>query len=207
MLLLAALTSIKLRSELDLGQDAGREIELVKEQIEIEKGRENPDEEKIADSCRRIAEAYANCMDDYEQSARYYDFYLQWAKKEYGDESDKFNRSISVSDSYVHVGELQMKSGDLKKAIHSFEKAISLRKWVMRKPTYQLGRIYQHMGTAYGKLGQGKAAQKQFYLAVETYRQVIADNEKQENSPYQAHLAMEVEDCENAIREILNVHN
>lgn len=258
--------------KLDLGQDASKEIQLVKEQVEIDKGRENPDEEKIADSCRRIAEAYANCMDDYEQGAQYYDYYLQWAKKEYGDESDfvadcydelaeiyetggdfenagkyyemaleiniremgriymlpppfkklltgiltkagkidesdKFDRSISVSDSYVHVGELQMKSGNLKKAINSFEKAILLRKWVMRKPNYQLGRIYQRMGTAYEKLGRGKAAQKQFYLAVETYRQVIADNEKQENSPYQAHLAMEIEDCENAIREILNDYN
>ena len=258
--------------KLDLGQDAGKEIQLVKEQIEIEKGRENPDEEKIADSCRRIAEAYANCMDDYEQGAQYYDYYLQWAKKEYGDESDfvadcydelaeiyetggdfenagkyyemaleiniremgriytlpplfkklltgilkkagkidesdKFDRSISASDSYIHVGELQMKSGNLKKAIHSFEKAISLRKWVMRKPNYQLGRIYQRMGTAYEKLGQGKAAQKQLHLAFETYRQVIADNEKERNSPYQAHLAMEIEDCENAIKEILNNDN
>lgn len=55
------------------------------------------------------------------------------------DEDDKFDRCISVSENYVHMGELQVKSRNLKKAIKSYGKAISLREYVLPKPTYKLG--------------------------------------------------------------------
>ncbi|MCH5341337.1 MAG: tetratricopeptide repeat protein [Acetatifactor sp.] len=253
--------------KLSLKQDASKEIEMVKEQIEIDKKRENPDEDEIATSYKRIAEAYADCMSDHKQAAYYYDFYLQWAKKEYGDESDfvadcydelaeiyetggdfksagkycemalkiniremgriymlppllkksiigilkkvgkideddKFDRCISVSENYVHMGDLQVKSRNLKKAIKSYGKAITLREYVLPKPTYRLGRIYQRLGRVYKELCDRSSAQREFDRAVEIYRQTIDDNMAEKNSQYDAIQSMEIEDCENAIREL-----
>lgn len=253
--------------KLSLKQDASKEIEMVKEQIEIDKKRENPDEDKIATSYKRIAEAYADCMGDHKLAAYYYDFYLQWAKKEYGDESDfvadcydelaeiyetggdfesagkycemalkiniremgriymlppllrsffigilkkagkidegdKFDRCMSVSGTYVHMGELQMKSGNLRKAIESYEKALLLEKCVSQKPSYQTGRIYERIGRVYEELGDRDSAKREFDLAIEIYRQSIVNSTVEENAPYYEFHAMEIEDCENAIREL-----
>ena len=253
--------------KLDLKQDASKEIEMVKEQIEIDKKRENPDEDKIARSYELIASAYKDCMGDHKLAAYYYDFYLQWAKKEYGDESDfvadcydelaeiyetggdfetagkycemelkiniremgriymlppplrsflvgilkkagkidesdKFDRCMSVSDTYVHMGELQMKSGNLRKAIESYEKALLLEKCASQKTSYHTGRIYERIGRVYEELGDRDSAKREFDIAIEIYRQSIVDSTVEENAPYYEFHAMEIEDCENAIREL-----
>lgn len=245
----------------DLKADAGEQIGILKKQIKEERKKEQPDQEKIADNYKLIADLYAEGMDNYKKAIHYYEYYLKWAKNTYGEESDyaadcyeelaeyyeaggdlerageyydralwinvremgriyllpplfkevlvgiltktgrideddKFTRSMSASDSYLHVGKIWLESGQAVKAIKAFEKALELREWVLQEPTYEKGYIHQKMSEAYGKLQEPEKAEKELDAALEIFQETFRKNMENGNPSL---LASETEECRKEI--------
>lgn len=242
----------------DLKADAGEQIGILKKQIKEERKKAQPDEEEIADHYKLIADLYAEGMENFKKAVHYYEYYLKWAKKTYGEESDfvadcyeelaeyyetgndlekageyyeralriniremgriyllpplfkevlagiltktgrideddKFDRSMSASDSYCHVGEIRLKAGQPQKALQSFRKSLELREWVLDSPTYERGYIHQRMAEAYKLLNDSEKAERETDTALEIFEETVHQNMEKGNPPL---FAGETESCQ-----------
>lgn len=108
------------------------------------------------------------------------------------DKEDKFNRSMSASDSYLNVGEMYVQLGRPKEAIKALQKCIALRDWEFDgQPTGETAFANMLMGDAYLLMGRRGDAKEAYENALGRYRGTIANNELR-NSPL---FDSETEEC------------
>lgn len=117
-------------------EDAEEHINSLLEQIEREKKKEKPDENKIADYYNLVAEIYAEELEDYEKTYYYYNKHIDCIKSLYGDDSDM------VADCYESLAEYYEEDDDMEKACEYYEKALEINIREMGK-MYMLPSIFK----------------------------------------------------------------
>ncbi len=243
------------------GEAADENIDSLLNQIEIEKKKENPDEDKLADYYNLVAEIYAEELEDYEKTYYYYNKHIDCIRSLYGDDSDmvadcyetlaeyyeedeemekaceyyekaleiniremgkmymlppifksiavevmasvgkidkedKFDRSMSASDSYLNVGEIYIELNKPKKAIKALKKSLALRDWELPMATSEKAYAHLLMGDAYLLMNKKKDAKAEYEMALEDYKQTIIKNEARPDKPI---FESETEECKEQI--------
>ena len=122
------------------------------------------------------------------------------------DPDDKYMRCMSASDSYRHVGELYLETGEKKRALKCFEKALELHNWVLEKPTLEKGDLHRLKAEAMEALNKEEARQE-YEQALKIYQDTVRNNILEGNKPL---FQSETKECEKemkALREKLGMKN
>lgn len=113
------------------------------------------------------------------------------------DSNDKYTRCMSASDSYRHVGELYLETGEEKRALKSFEKALELHDWVLETPTVEKGDLHRLKAEAMEALNREEDAKQEYEQALRIYQVTVRNNVLEGNKPL---FQSETEECIENIR-------
>lgn len=108
------------REEINAQEELKESIKNLQGQIDRELKKENINFEEMANNCNLIADLYANGLHEYEMAYQFYERYITYNKKIYGEESEM------VADCYEFMGEFHEDAGDDLGACQYYEMALAI---------------------------------------------------------------------------------